>query len=135
LLTIDGTVVTAVEVVADLAALTTDDSRRDGKVRGALGVSEHPTASFRLTQPIELGSDAEAGVGVGVDAVGELTVRGITRPVVFPLQAQLVEGTVVVVGSLRIEFADFGVTVPTAPIVLSADDFGDVELQVFFRPS
>lgn len=132
-LVVEGTTASAVEIVADLAKLTTDDSRRDGKVRGALGTSEFPTAMFRLTEPIDFGSAAADGAPVTVEAVGELTVRDITRPVVFPLQAQLVEGTVVVVGSLRIEFADYGVKVPTAPIVLSADEFGDLELQLFFR--
>jgi polyisoprenoid-binding protein YceI len=132
-LTIDGTTVTAVDIVADLAALTTDDSRRDGKVRGALGTSEFPTATFRLTQPLDLGDGADAGEAVAVEAAGELTIRDITRPVTFPLQARLVDDIVVVVGSLRIEFADYGVKVPTAPIVLSADEFGDIELQLFFR--
>ena len=134
-LTIDGTTVTTVEVVADLAVLTTDDSRRDGKVRGALGTSDFPTATFRLTEPIDLGAIADAGEPVAVDAVGELTIRDVTRPVTFPLEARLVDDIVVVVGSLRIEFADYGVQVPTAPIVLSADDFGDIELQLFFRRS
>jgi polyisoprenoid-binding protein YceI len=134
-LVIDGTIVTAVDVVADLAALTTDDSRRDGKVRGALGTSEFPTATFRLTEPIDLGDAADAGDAVAVEAIGELTIRDITQPVVFPLEARLVDDIVVVVGSLRLEFADYGVQVPTAPIVLSADDFGDIELQLFFRRS
>jgi hypothetical protein len=37
------------------------------------------------------------------------------------------------VGSLRIEIADYGVQVPTAPIVLAADDFGNIELHLLFR--
>lgn len=132
-LSIEGTTVTGVDIVADLAALTTDDSRRDGKVRGALGTDQFPTASFRLTDPIELGADAATGGRASVQANGELTIRDITLPVELPLEAQLVDDVIVVVGSLRIEFADYGVKVPTAPIVLSADEFGDVELQLFFR--
>jgi len=134
-LTIDGTTVVEAEIVADLAALTTDDSRRDNKVRGALGTDQYPTASFRLTEPIEFGTAAAEGVGVATQATGELTIRDVTRTVQLPLEAQLVDDVVVVVGSLRIEFTDYGVTVPSAPIVLSADDFGDVELQLFFRRS
>lgn len=132
-LSIEGTTVTGVDIVADLAALTTDDSRRDGKVRGALGTEEFPTASFRLTDPIELGDDAATGGRASVQANGELTIRDITLPVELPLEAQRVDDVIVVVGSLRIEFADYGVKVPSAPIVLSADEFGDIELQLFFR--
>ena len=41
----------------------------------------------------------------------------------------------VVVGSLEITFADYGVTVPQAPVVVSVDDFGIVEMQLLFtRP-
>ena len=42
---------------------------------------------------------------------------------------------IVVVGSTNIVFADFEVQVPTAPIVLSAEDNGIVEFQLFFRRS
>ena len=59
----------------------------------------------------------------------------MTQPVEFDLQAQLVDDTIVVVGALDIVFSDFGVTVPSAPIVLAADDFGLIELQLFLtRP-
>ena len=54
----------------------------------------------------------------------------MTRAVEFPLQAKLVDGTVVVVGSLDVTFSDYGVTVPSAPIVLSVDDHGVLELQL-----
>ena len=37
-----------------------------------------------------------------------------------------------VVGSLDIVFADYGVSVPSAPIVVSAEDQGVVEFQLFF---
>ena len=66
------------------------------------------------------------------DAVGDLTIHGTTRPVEIPLEAQLVDGVVVVVGSLDIVFADYGVSVPDAPIVVSAEDHGVIELQLFF---
>jgi hypothetical protein len=38
----------------------------------------------------------------------------------------------VVVGSLEITFADHGVVLPTAAIVLSLDDHGIVETQLLF---
>ncbi len=130
-ITIEGTTVTAASIEADMAAVTTDDSRRDNRVRGALDVEQFPTATFVLTSPIELGADAAAGNPVSATAAGDLTVHGTTQPVEFALEAQLVDDTVVVVGSTELSFGDFGVTVPSAPIVLSANDFGVVELQLF----
>jgi len=130
---IDGTRLVAVDVTADLTALVTNDSRRDGKARGALDTARFPTARFVLTSPVELGPDAAAGKPLTVEASGELTIKGVTRPVRFPLQAKLERDTVVVVGSLEVVFADYGVEVPSAPIVLSVQDRGPLELQLFFR--
>lgn len=131
-LEIDATTVTAVEIEADMSEITTNDSRRDDQVQGALETGNFPTATFVLSEPIELGDEAAAGETVRVDATGDLTVHGVTRPVTIPLEARLVEDTVVVVGSMDIVFADFGVEVPSAPIVLSVDGDGEMEFQLFF---
>jgi hypothetical protein len=48
----------------------------------------------------------------------------------MPIEAQLVESTVVVVGSVDIVFADFDVAVPSAPAVVSAEDNGVLEVQL-----
>lgn len=130
---IDGTTISEVSIEADMTAIDTNDSRRDDRVQSALNTSEHPTASFVLTEPITLDESALAGEAVSVDAVGDLTINGVTRSVTFPLQAQLVEDTVVVVGSLDVTFADYDVEVPSAPIVVSAEDHGPIELQLFFN--
>ncbi|HWM19550.1 MAG TPA: YceI family protein [Ilumatobacteraceae bacterium] len=131
-MTIDGTTVTAVSIEANMGEIVTNDSRRDDNARRALDTDEFPTATFVLTQPIELGEAAAAGEPVAVDAIGDLTIHGITTPVTIPLEAQLVDGVVVVVGSIDIVFADYGVSVPDAPIVVSAEDHGIIELQLFF---
>lgn len=128
----DGTTITEVTIEADMGAITTNDSRRDDNVWRALDTDEFPTATFVLTEPIDLGDDALAGNVAAVDAAGDLTIHGETRSVTFPLEAQLVGDTVVVVGSLDIAFAEYGVEVPSAPVVISVDDHGPIELQLFF---
>jgi polyisoprenoid-binding protein YceI len=120
-----------VTIEADMTAITTNESRRDDNVQDALETGEYPTATFTLTTPIELDESALTGESVVVDAVGELTIHGVTQTVTIPLEAQLVDDTIVVVGSLDIVFADFGVEVPSAPIVVSVDDHGPLELQLF----
>lgn len=129
--TIEGTTAVAATIEADMTAITTDDSRRDDRVQGALDIDEFPTATFVLTSPIEFGAAAADGEPVSATAAGDLTVHGETQPVEFAVEAQLVDGTIVLVGSTEITFADFGVTVPSAPIVLSANEFGTIELQLF----
>lgn len=131
-ITIDDTTLTKVTVEADMSAITTNDSRRDDKVWQALETSTYPTGTFVLTEPVDLGAAATTGEPVQVQATGELTIHGVTQTVTIPLEAQLVGDTIAVVGQLDVVFADYSVTVPTAPIVLSVDDQGVVELQLFF---
>jgi polyisoprenoid-binding protein YceI len=132
-LQIAGSQVTAVEVVVDMTALQSDDSRRDGAMRRqALETDAFPEASFRTTGPIELPTGAGEGAPVTLEATGELTLHGVTRQVTIPLEAQLVDGVVVVVGSLEIEFADYGIETPRAAIVLSVEDRGIMEFQLAF---
>ena len=131
-LTIEGTTVTAVEITVDMASLQTDDSRRDGRMRSALATDEFPTATFSLTEPIELGSIPEDGETISVTATGDMTIKGATNPVDIALDARLVDGTLVVVGSSPVVFDDYGVEKPTAAIVVSLEDEGTIEFQLFF---
>ena len=130
--TIEGTTLTEATFEADMTAITTNESRRDDRVQSALETSQFPTATFVLTEPVDLGAGATAGEPVSVTAVGELTVHGVTRPVEIALDAQLTGSTIVVVGQLEIVFADYGVETPTAPVVVSVEDHGIIEVQLLF---
>ena len=61
-----------------------------------------------------------------------LTVNGIGRQVPVKIEAQLVDATIVVVGSIDVTFIDYDVVVPSAIIVVSAEDHGIVEFQLLF---
>lgn len=131
-LVVDGLTITEVTIEADMTDITTNDQRRNDRVQSALQTDQFPTATFVLTGPIQLDESALDGEVVAVDATGDLTIHGVTETVTIPLEARLVGDTIVVVGSLEISFGDFGVEVPSAPIVVSAEDHGPLELQLFF---
>jgi polyisoprenoid-binding protein YceI len=134
-ITIEGTTLTAASFEVDTASITTNDGRRDDNVASALSVSQFPKASFALTAPVELGANAAGGNPISVDATGTLTIKGVTKNVTIPIEAQLVNGTVVVVGSTDIVFSDYGVTVPRSQIVVSVEDHGVVEFQLLLKPT
>jgi len=67
-----------------------------------------------------------------VSVPGSLTIRDVSQDVNLDLTGQRVGDTVVVVGALPVDFTSFGVTMPTAPVVVSVEDSGDLELQLFF---
>ena len=128
---IDGTTVTSAEIIVDLTAMKSDQARREGAIQRALGTSANPTATFVLTEPIDLGDEAADGAAVSVVASGELTINGTTNAVEFPIDAQLVDGKILMVGSTNVVFADYGVEAPTAPVVVSVEDNGVLEMQIW----
>ncbi|NNF70483.1 MAG: YceI family protein [Acidimicrobiia bacterium] len=133
--TLEGTTMTNASFEADLTRIVTDDSRRDNAARRSLEVTTFPTATFTVTSPIDLGVEPTEGTSLSVMASGDLTIHGVTQQVEFPLEAQLVGNVIVVVGSINIVFADYGVELPSAPIVLSVEDNGILEVQLFFTKS
>jgi polyisoprenoid-binding protein YceI len=133
-LVLAGTSIASVEVAADLTALRSDDQRRDGQLdRQAIQTSQFPTATFKLTSPLALGSVPADGKTITVTAKGELTLHGVTRPVEIPLQARLSGDVVTVTGSIPIVFADYSIERPSSFLVLSIEDHGIMELQLHFR--
>lgn len=133
-LAFDGIAITDVQVTADLTSLASDSAMRDGQLRRqALETATYPTATFDLTQPIEVPRMPAEGETLSATAVGDLTLHGVTRSVSIALQGQRTGGFLVVVGSLDITFADFGIQKPTAGGVLSIEDHGLLELQLVFQ--
>ena len=132
-LTIEGTTISKVEITADLTTLQSSSDNRDRQLgRQALETATFPTATFVLTTPIELGSEPVQGQVIETTATGDLTLHGVTKSVQVPLQARLEGNSIVVAGSLRIAFADFGIAKPQAMLVLSVEDAAVMELLIHF---
>jgi polyisoprenoid-binding protein YceI len=133
-LTLQGSTVSAVDVTANLQSLQSNDSRRDGQLsHQGIQTSQFPTATFTLTQPISLGSIPANGQTVTVNATGNLTLHGVTKEVQIPLKVTLSGDVAEVTGSTNIAFADYNITPPSSFAVLSVDDHGVMELQLFFK--
>jgi polyisoprenoid-binding protein YceI len=129
---IEGTTLVSATIEADFTAIVSNDDRRDNKIQGALETDQFPTATFVLSEPADFGAIPGGDASVSVTAKGDLTVHGITNSIEIPLQAQLIDDVIVVIGSTEIVFADYDVEAPTAVIVLSVEDRGQIELQLFF---
>jgi polyisoprenoid-binding protein YceI len=71
----------SVVAVIDAASIDSGVADRDGHLRSAdfLDVAEHPTLTFRSTGVID-------GTGSEFRLAGELTIRGVTRPVVLDVE-------------------------------------------------
>ncbi len=133
--TIADDTLTAATFEVDLTKITTNQSQRDSRVQSALETAEFPTATFTLGAPVPLGADAASGGDISVTATGTLDLHGVTKQVEVPIQARMVDGTIVLVGSFDVVFSDYGVSVPSAPIVLSVSDNGTIEMQILLTRS
>jgi len=126
-ITISGTSVAAGTFSVDLTKVASDQSRRDGQFQGRImQTSSFPTATFELTQPIDVGRVPADGGKVSATATGRLTLHGVTKVVAIPVDAERSGATIRVAGSLPVHFADFGISNPSAgPAQVGAD--GEME--------
>ena len=107
---------------------------RDGQLaRQGVQTDQFPTATFVLTQPIDLGTVPAAGQEVSVTAIGDLTLHGVTKGVQIPLKAKLTGDVIGVSGSLSFRWEDFGMEQPSSQRVVSLADDVTMEFQAFFR--
>lgn len=107
-LTAAGSTISAAAVEVDMTSIESDESRRDSQFHGRImATATYPTATFVLTEPIELGALPGDGERIGVEATGELTLRGVTQTVTVTLEAALQDGLIVVHTTIPIDFDDY----------------------------
>jgi polyisoprenoid-binding protein YceI len=132
-LTVDGSTVSAAKIDVDVTQLKSDASQRDNRIRtDGLETDTFRTASFELTAPVALGAAPVAGAEVAAQAVGNLTLHGVTRPATFALNARWNGDTIDVAGSTPVVLADYQISAPSVGGFVSVDDHGTVELQLTF---
>jgi polyisoprenoid-binding protein YceI len=134
-LTIAGTSVETADISIDLASVTSDKSQRDSQFRGRImSVSQYPTATFKLTSPIDLGVLPADGATVTVPATGALTLHGTTKAVTTTVTAKRAGGTIQVNGTIPVVFGDYGIPNPSFGPA-STEDHGVIEFLVSFAKS
>jgi polyisoprenoid-binding protein YceI len=132
-MTVAADQVTAVDVEVDLTTLESDSGTRDGALRSrGLETEQFPTATFSLTAPIALPAGVTDGQRVSTQAAGDLTIHGVTKPVTLTVEAEVSGGRAAVVGQAPVALTDFGIEPPTGFSVLSINDQGTFEFQIFF---
>src|SRR5262245_59527469 len=130
-MTVDGNEVTAVDVDGNLTTLKSDSGQRHSPMRRrGLQSDQFPTATFKLTEPVTLPDSV--GDSIAATATGELTIHGVTQPVTVDVQADVSGSTAAVVGQAPIVLGDYGIEPPTGFSVLSIDENGTFEFQIFF---
>jgi polyisoprenoid-binding protein YceI len=96
----DSLAASKLDVVVDMSSLDTGDQERDETLKSAdlFSVAKFPQSRFTSTQITKTAS--------GFDAVGKLTIRGVSRDVHVPFSFQPVGS---LIGKMAIKRLDFGV--------------------------
>lgn len=131
-LTIANNAVTAGEFTVQMGTIMSDAAKRDNQFNGRImDVATYPTATFTLTKSIELPENSLSGEVISTEATGDLTLRGVTKPVTFPIQAQVKGNSFTVVGNITIVFDEWSIPSPGLPGI-TVDPQGLLEFSLVF---
>jgi polyisoprenoid-binding protein YceI len=114
--------------VVDLRGLRSDEAMRDNRVRGALQISQFPTATFvakSLTGPLEA---LNATTDTDLQLTGMLEIKGVQREVTWHVKAKRDRNVITALATLNFRYADFDVPVLNIGGFVTVEE--DVTLQV-----
>ena len=126
----DGTVdAKTSKITVDASTLQTDQSMRDNFVRrGVLQTDQYKDILFVPTAVSGLPSPLPASGPVTFKLTGDLTIRNVTKPVTWDVTGTVDGDTATGTATTSFKFADFSLTQPQVPVVLSIVD--NITLQI-----
>jgi polyisoprenoid-binding protein YceI len=131
--TLSGTAVTAATFSADMASVTSDQSRRDNQFRGRImDTTTHPKATFILSEPVQFGAIPADRVEGAATVKGKLTLRGTTKDVTVRITGRRNGDVIQVSGSIPIVFAEWRIPNPSFGPVTTEDN-GVLEFLLAFK--
>ena len=118
--------------VIDAATFASDRDRRDNYVRGRLLESEqYPSVVFVPTEARGITLPPSGTGAQTFDMLGDLTVRGVTRPTTWRVTAKVEKGEVSGSATTKFAFTEFEMQKPQVRSVLSVAD--TIALEYDFR--
>jgi polyisoprenoid-binding protein YceI len=113
----------------DVTNLVSDKDRRDGFVRRrVLETEQHPTVTLVPTEIRGVSLPLPTSGSRTFDLIGNLTVRGVTRPTTWKVTADFSPAGFVGKAATQFTFKDFSIEQPRVPVVLSVDETIKLEL-------
>ncbi|MEY2469193.1 MAG: hypothetical protein QOF21_1891 [Actinomycetota bacterium] len=129
---ISGTKVLEGSFTVDMTSVSSDRTQRDGQFQGRImNTSQFPTATFKLTSPIDLKGTPLIGETITTTATGNLTLHGVTKKVTFDVTAKRVSGSIRVNGAIPVHFSDYEIDNPSGGPASVGDD-GTLEFTIVF---
>ncbi len=135
-ITISGSEVVAANFTVQMGSVLSDQTGRNVMwQRFIMDTRTYPQSHFRLTRPIQLGSVPPIGKVVTARAAGQLTMRGLTRTVVFSIRGERVSASEIDLNAaVPIVFAEWKIPNPSFAIA-KVGTAGTLEVLLRLVPS
>lgn len=122
-------------ITVDISTFRSDSARRDQAIRERwLESSRFPIAEFRPTAVQGLPAAYRDGEEVRLKAVGDLTIRAVTRQVTFDLTLILQGSTLRGTAQTTVRMTDFGFDPPSILGILRTENEIHLEFRFTARP-
>ena len=123
--------VTSGTFTVDMASVVSDQSQRNARFDGSImDVSQYPTATLTLTEPIDLGTIPAEGAAARYNAVGSLDMHGVTKSVSFPVTAERVGSAIDALADIPITFSEWNIANPSVGGFVTTANTGTLEVLV-----
>jgi len=111
------------KITVDLRTLTSDQSRRDNRIRTQWLESEkYPFAEFTSTDAQGTPDSYTEGQEVSFKLTGDMKIREVTKPVTFDVKGKLQGDTITGSATSKILMKDFGFDPPDIAGMLTVED-------------
>lgn len=111
----------------DLHSMTSDEERRDNYVRSRMFPDDR-TATFTVSDLSDLPDPLPEGEEITREVQGELTIKGVTTPITFEVQARKDPGKLFVLGRTTFTWDDLELPPPNIPGRIEVKDEVQVEV-------
>lgn len=130
-----GRLLSGSKITVDLRTLKSDEARRDNYLRrNTLTTASFPYTEFVPREVHGLPFPLPGSGSASVQIRGDLTIRGVTRPVVWDGTAGFRGNSVRLQARTSFKFGDFELTRPRVLVVLSVEDNIGLEVDLTLRP-
>ncbi|MDE2937793.1 MAG: YceI family protein [Chloroflexota bacterium] len=111
----------------DLHSMTSDSDRRDGYVRNRM-FPDHRTATFTVSDLGDLPDPLPEGEEITRQVEGELSIKSVTKPITFEVQARKDPDKLFVLGRTTFTWDDLELPPPNIPGRIEVKDEVQVEV-------
>jgi hypothetical protein len=124
-----------VSIEVDMKDVESDNSQRDRQFRERImDTDTYPKAIFELKDSIFLTPSSMPVTTISQSVIGNLTLRGVTKEVVFSVAGSLDNEVITITGQIPIQFSEWGIPNPSVPAVfIFTEPNGLLEFSLVFK--